>query len=49
MVEGLQNVFGEIEYVGKGLNREQMALVLSSGGVASLLVGTFLGPLSDVL
>ncbi|CAN6481317.1 unnamed protein product [Victoria cruziana] len=49
VVEGLQNVFGEIEYVGKGLNREQMALVLSSGGVASLLVGTFLGPLSDVL
>ncbi|XP_031494034.1 uncharacterized protein LOC116260088 isoform X5 [Nymphaea colorata] len=49
VVEGIQNVFGEIEYVGKGLNREQMALVLSSGSVASLLLGTFLAPLSDVL
>ncbi|KAF3796425.1 Molybdate-anion transporter [Nymphaea thermarum] len=49
VVEGIQNVFGEIEYVGKGLNGEQMALVLSSGGVASLLLGTFLAPLSDVL
>ncbi|XP_031494036.1 uncharacterized protein LOC116260088 isoform X2 [Nymphaea colorata] len=49
VVEGIQNVFGEIEYVAQGLNREQMALVLSHGGVASLLLGTFLGPLSDVL
>ncbi|KAJ8631583.1 hypothetical protein MRB53_024906 [Persea americana] len=49
VIKGLGSVFGEFEYGYYGLSREWMVVTLSVGYAASLLVGTFLGVLSDVI
>ncbi|XP_077233506.1 major facilitator superfamily protein isoform X2 [Tasmannia lanceolata] len=49
VIEGLGLVLGEFEYGYYGFSREQMVVVLSVGCAAALLVGTFLGLLSDLI
>ncbi|XP_010271985.1 PREDICTED: molybdate-anion transporter-like isoform X2 [Nelumbo nucifera] len=49
VMEGLGSVFGEFEYAYYGLSKEQMVVSLCIGSAASLLVGTSLGILSDVI
>lgn len=48
-LEGIWSVFGEFEWSYHGVSREQMALILSVGFGASLIMGTSLGVLSDIL
>lgn len=48
-MEGLWSVFGEFELAYYGLSREQMMFSLCVGFAASLLIGSFLGVLSDVM
>ncbi|ONI02829.1 hypothetical protein PRUPE_6G224200 [Prunus persica] len=49
VMEGLWSVFGEFELAYYGLSREQMMFSLCVGFAASLLIGSFLGVLSDVI
>ncbi|KAF8410176.1 hypothetical protein HHK36_002698 [Tetracentron sinense] len=49
VMEGLESVFGEFEYAYYGVSREQMVVSLCVGSAAALLIGTFLGILSDVI
>jgi len=46
-MEGLWAVFGEYELAFYGVSKEQMVTSLSVGYGASLIVGTFLGMVSD--
>ncbi|PKI41231.1 hypothetical protein CRG98_038343 [Punica granatum] len=46
---GIWSVFGEFEWSNYGVSREQMVLILVVGFGASLLVGTSLGVLSDIV
>lgn len=48
-MEGLSSVFGEFEFSYFGVSREQMVLCLCVGFAASLIVGSFLGVLSDTM
>ncbi|KAK4766786.1 hypothetical protein SAY87_008428 [Trapa incisa] len=48
-IEGFWLVFGEFEWSYYGMNREQMMLILSVGFGGSLIIGTTLGVLSDIL
>lgn len=48
-MEGLPSVFGEFELSYFGVSREQMVLSLSVGFAGSLIVGSFLGVLSDTM
>ncbi|CAL8164742.1 unnamed protein product [Prunus armeniaca] len=49
VMEGLWSVFGEFELAYYGLSREQMMFSLCVGFAASLLIGPFLGVLSDLI
>ncbi|XP_021751434.1 molybdate-anion transporter-like [Chenopodium quinoa] len=49
VLEGLWLVYGEYEIVNYGLNKQQMIVLLSSGCLASLVLGTLLGIFSDAL
>ncbi|XP_021714421.1 molybdate-anion transporter-like [Chenopodium quinoa] len=49
VLEGLWLVNGEYEIVNYGLTKQQMIVLLSSGCLASLILGTFLGIFSDAL
>ncbi|PIN00573.1 putative sugar transporter [Handroanthus impetiginosus] len=49
VMEGLWAVFGEYELAYYGLSREQMLTTLCVGYAASLLIGSFLGMLSDLI
>ncbi|KAG8642687.1 molybdate-anion transporter [Manihot esculenta] len=49
VMEGLWSVFGELELANYGVNKEQMVTSLCVGYGASLLVGTFLGMISDLI
>ncbi|GMH06373.1 hypothetical protein Nepgr_008213 [Nepenthes gracilis] len=49
VLEGFWSVFGEYEMANYGVSRENMALSLCVGCLASLFAGTFLGMLSDVV
>jgi hypothetical protein len=48
-MEGLWSVFGEFELAHYGVSREQMVLSICVGSAAALLVGSFLGVLSDLM
>lgn len=48
-MEGVPSVFGEFEFSYFGVSREQMVLSLCVGFAASLVVGSFLGVLSDTI
>ncbi|XP_059457181.1 uncharacterized protein LOC132187045 isoform X2 [Corylus avellana] len=48
-MEGLWSVFGEFELAHYGVSREQMVLSICVGSAAALLVGSFLGVLSDLI
>lgn len=48
-MEGLWSVFGEFELAYYGISREQMVDYICVGYAAALIVGTFLGPLSDFM
>ena len=47
MVEGIQSVFGEDEFVRCGLGREQMAARLAATAAAALFPGAISGVISD--
>lgn len=49
VMEGIGSVLGEYEFEGYGVSRETMALCLAAGAAAALLVGSFLGVLSDII
>ncbi|CAN6541933.1 unnamed protein product [Malus baccata var. baccata] len=49
VMEGVWSVFGEFELAYYGLSREQMMFSLCVGFAASLIVGSFLGVLSDLI
>lgn len=49
MLEGLWWVYGEYEMVNNGLTKQQMIVLLSTGCLASLILGTFLGIFSDAM
>ncbi|KAF8377623.1 hypothetical protein HHK36_031005 [Tetracentron sinense] len=49
VMEGLESVFGEFESGYYGVSREQIVVSLSVGSAAALLIGTFLGILSDAI
>ena len=46
-MEGLWAVYGESELASYGVKQEQIVVSLCVGHVAALVVGTFLGMLSD--
>lgn len=48
-MEGLESVYGEYEFAYHGMSRDQMVLVASAGVAVSLIFGTFLGFLSDMM
>ncbi|KAF2295505.1 hypothetical protein GH714_033080 [Hevea brasiliensis] len=48
-MEGLWSVFGEFELAHYGVSKEEMATSLCVGYGAALLVGTFLGMISDLI
>ncbi|KAF2298134.1 hypothetical protein GH714_015421 [Hevea brasiliensis] len=48
-MEGLWSVFGEFELAKYGVNKEQIMTSLCVGYGAALLVGTFLGMISDLV
>ncbi|CAN4079753.1 unnamed protein product [Withania somnifera] len=48
-MEGMLAVFGEYGLAYHGISREQMVISLSIGYATALLVGTFLGMLSDLM
>lgn len=41
-------MFGDSEYQHYGASREQIVMCLAAGVAVSLLVGTFLGMISDI-
>ncbi|XP_042508075.1 molybdate-anion transporter [Macadamia integrifolia] len=49
VMEGLGSVFGEFEYASYGISREQIVLSLCVGSAASLLVGSLLGIIGDLI
>ncbi|XP_056161153.1 uncharacterized protein LOC115676908 isoform X2 [Syzygium oleosum] len=49
VMEGLSSVFGEFEFSYFGVSRERMVLSLCVGFAGSLVVGSFLGVLSDAI
>ena len=49
VMEGVQSVFGEYEMAYFGLSKEQMVTYLIIGCAATILVGTCLGMLSDLM
>ncbi|KAI3860239.1 hypothetical protein MKX03_022545 [Papaver bracteatum] len=49
VIQGLQSVFGEFEYAYYGVSRDQMVVTLCIGSVAAILIGTFLGMISDII
>ncbi|KNA21449.1 hypothetical protein SOVF_043060 isoform A [Spinacia oleracea] len=49
VLEGLWWVYGEYEMVNNGLTKQQMIVLLSTGCLASLILGTFLGIFSDAI
>ncbi|XP_043708915.1 molybdate-anion transporter isoform X2 [Telopea speciosissima] len=49
VMEGLGSVFGEFEYASHGISREQIVLSLCVGSAASLLIGSLLGILGDLI
>ncbi|XP_020090206.1 molybdate-anion transporter isoform X2 [Ananas comosus] len=49
VIEVLQTISGEYEYMQYGLGREQMALVLAAGAAGGLFLGTFSGILFDMI
>ncbi|KAJ9177344.1 hypothetical protein P3X46_012575 [Hevea brasiliensis] len=49
VMEGLWSVFGEFELAKYGVNKEQIMTSLCVGYGAALLVGTFLGMISDLV
>ncbi|XP_010277112.1 PREDICTED: molybdate-anion transporter-like isoform X4 [Nelumbo nucifera] len=49
VMEGLESIYGEFEYAYYGLSKEHMVVSLCAGSVASLLIGTSLGILSDII
>ncbi|KAI6699344.1 hypothetical protein NL676_013668 [Syzygium grande] len=49
VMEGLSSVFGEFEFSYFGVSRERMVLSLCVGFAGSLVVGSFLGVLSDTI
>ncbi|KAL0913864.1 hypothetical protein M5K25_017356 [Dendrobium thyrsiflorum] len=49
VMEGLESVYGEYEFAYHGMSRDQMVLVASAGVAVSLVFGTFLGFLSDII
>lgn len=48
-MEGLESVYGEYEFAYHGMSREQMVLVTTAGVAVSLVLGTFVGFLSDIM
>ncbi|KMZ61817.1 Major facilitator protein [Zostera marina] len=48
LISGLGSVFGDSEYQHYGASREQIVMCLAAGVAVSLLVGTFLGMISDI-
>jgi hypothetical protein len=47
VVEGIQSVFGEDEFVRCGLGRDQMAARLAATAAAALFPGAISGVISD--
>ncbi|KAI3950028.1 hypothetical protein MKW92_013787 [Papaver armeniacum] len=49
VIQCLQSVFGEFEYAYYGVSRDEMVVTLCIGSVAAILIGTFLGMISDII
>lgn len=49
VMEGLWSVYGEAELVYYGITKEQIVSYLCVGYAAALLVGSFVGMLSDLM
>ncbi|XP_020573931.1 molybdate-anion transporter isoform X2 [Phalaenopsis equestris] len=49
VMEGLESMYGEYEFAYHGMSGEQMVLITSAGVAVSLVFGTFVGFLSDII